>query len=72
MIPLGMGMTKEGCWHTLRKFSSFLRKGVQGDKKVIKEDNLGDTNNLYLMLYEENSLCLVNCKMGGRQEAFIG
>lgn len=32
--------------------------------KVIKEDNLGDTNKLYLTLHEVDKFHLENCKMG--------
>lgn len=37
---------------------------------MIEEDNLGDTNKLYLILHEVDSLLLENCKMGQKARSF--
>ena len=37
---------------------------------MIKEDNLGDTNKLYLILHEADGLHLENCKMGQKAGGF--
>ena len=39
---------------------------------MIKEDNLGDTNTLYLTPHEADSLLLENCKIGWKAGSFYG
>lgn len=38
--------------------------------KMMKEDNLGVTNRLYLTFHESDSLCSENCKMGQKEEIY--
>lgn len=37
---------------------------------MIKEDNLGVTNRLYLTFHESDSLCSENCKMGQKEKTY--
>ena len=41
-------------------------------KKMIREDNLDDTNKLYLVFPEVDGLHLKNCKMGQKTGACLG